>query len=87
MSQEHDPGTALDVLGRAVRSRRRSLGLTQEEVADLAGCSERFVYALEQGKATAQLGKVLDVLRVLGLGLRIAPGRGEIRHTSGTEQR
>lgn len=68
----------LDALARAVRARRQALGLTQEEVADLADCSERFVYMLERGKDTVQLAKLLQVLRILGLGLRIAPGRGEI---------
>ncbi len=68
----------LDALAGAVRARRRALGLTQEEVAELANCSERFVYMLERGKDTVQLAKLLQVLRVLGLGLRIAPGHGEI---------
>lgn len=68
----------MDVLASTLRSRRLALGLTQEDVADLAGCSERFVYALERGKTTVQLSKTLDVLRVLGLGFRIAPGRGDI---------
>jgi y4mF family transcriptional regulator len=61
-----------------VRARRRALGLTQEELAELAGCSERFVYSLEQGKESIQLGKVLDVLGVLGLGLRIERGNGTV---------
>jgi HTH-type transcriptional regulator / antitoxin HipB len=69
---------SLETLAGAVRARRQALGLTQEEVADLARCSERFVYALEHGKGTVQLTKVLDVLRVLGLSLAILPGRGEI---------
>lgn len=68
----------LTELGQEVRARRRALGLTQAELADLAGSSERFVYGLEQGKGTVQLTKLLAVLRALGLGLLIAPGNGEI---------
>ena len=71
-------------LAQQVRARRRTLGLRQEEVAELAGCSERFVYSLEQGKTTVQLGKVLDVLRVLGLGLELVPGQGTITTTNRT---
>jgi HTH-type transcriptional regulator / antitoxin HipB len=71
-------GVTLDALARAVRARRQALGLTQEEVADLADCSERFVYMVERGKGTVQLSKLLRVLGVLGLGLRIATGHGEI---------
>jgi HTH-type transcriptional regulator/antitoxin HipB len=58
----------------ALKSRRRALGLRQEEVADLAGVSERFVYALENGKQSAQLDKVLSVLSALGLHLELRRG-------------
>lgn len=65
-------------LASAVRSRRKGLGLTQEQVADLAGCSERFVYAIESGRATLRLDKVLDVLGVLGLALTVGFGGGDV---------
>lgn len=35
-----------------------------------------FVRELEQGKPTVRLDKTLDVLRVLGLELRLVSGRG-----------
>lgn len=65
-------------LGEAVRGRRAELNLTQVEVADLAGCSQRFVHTVEQGKPTLRLDKLLDLLEVLGLGLSVGPGRGWI---------
>jgi y4mF family transcriptional regulator len=68
----------VEALARAVRRRREALHLRQEEVADLAGCSERFVYALERGKSTVQLAKTLDVLGVLGLALNVVAGAGVI---------
>jgi hypothetical protein len=34
---------------------------------------------LEQGKQTVRLDKLLDVLEVLGLGLTLRPGRGDIK--------
>lgn len=58
-------------LGRQLRERRRSLRLTQDELADLAGCSPRFVRTLEVGKPSVRLDKVLDVLDVLGLDLKL----------------
>jgi HTH-type transcriptional regulator / antitoxin HipB len=72
-------------LAELVRARRRTLGLRQQEVADLAGCSERFVLSLERGKTSVQLAKVLDVLRVLGLGLEVGPGNGTITVADGTK--
>ena len=62
-------------LGASVRARRIQLQLRQEELADLAGVSERFVYAVENGKKTVQLDKVLAVLNALGLHLEIRPRR------------
>jgi y4mF family transcriptional regulator len=63
-----------------VRARRAQLHLRQDELAELAGVSERFVYALENGKRTVQLDKVLAVLNVLGLHLEIQRGAdSEIR--------
>ena len=57
-----------------VRARRRHLGLRQAELADLAGVSERFIYALESGKRSVQLDKVLNVLAALGLHLEVHRG-------------
>jgi y4mF family transcriptional regulator len=66
-------------LGEGVRARREALGLRQSELADLAGCSVRFVHTLEVGKDTVRLDKVLDVLEVLGLSLELTSGTGRIR--------
>jgi len=62
-------------LAQAVRERRRQLELRQEDLADLAGVSLRFVQALEAGKRTVQLDRVEAVLAVLGLRLRVEPVR------------
>jgi HTH-type transcriptional regulator / antitoxin HipB len=48
-------------------------------LAELAGCSERFVHTLEHGKGSVRIDKVLDVLRVLGLDLAVVAGHGSTR--------
>lgn len=53
----------------AVRAARKAHGLAQAELAGLAGTGPRFVSELERGKPSAEMGKVLDVLAVLGLRL------------------
>ncbi len=63
----------------AVRDRRKRLRLRQEELAELAGSSVRFVHTVEAGKQTLRLDKLLDVLAVLGLGLDIVRGDGSLR--------
>ena len=60
-------------LGGQVRARRRELGLRQDELADLAGVSIRFVHTLEADKPTVQLDRVRAVLDVLGLRLEVVP--------------
>jgi len=54
-------------LGRALRVRRRELGLTQEEVAGVTGVHRRVVGELERGKGTVRLEIALEVARSLGL--------------------
>jgi y4mF family transcriptional regulator len=63
-----------DAFANAVRLRRRRLGLRQDELADLAGVSERFIYALENGKPSVQLDKVVAVLSALGMHLELRRG-------------
>lgn len=62
--------TASD-LGSALRAARRRLGLTQQEVADLAGLSDRTVRDLEKGSSSPSLGAVIAVAAVLGLRLEV----------------
>ena len=61
-------------LGIAIRQRRKSLNLSQEDLSRLAECGPLFIIQLEAGKPTIQLGKVLAVLHVLGLQLRLESG-------------
>ena len=42
--------------GCAVRTFRKAKGYTQQQIADLSGCSLMFVSNLERGKETAELG-------------------------------
>lgn len=58
-------------LAAAVRARRKHLGLTQAELADIASVSARFVYDLERGKPTIALDKALLVLDAVGLAVTI----------------
>lgn len=58
-------------IGQAIRARRKLLRLTQEQVAELAGCSKPSIIAAESGKPTLRLDILFAILRVLNLHLRI----------------
>lgn len=58
------------MIGAAVRQTRKAHGLTQSQLAGLAGTGLRFVSELERGKPNVALDKVLTVLAVLGLRLQ-----------------
>lgn len=59
-------GSFATELGQLVRQRRRANGMSQEELALLAGVGRRFVSELERGKAGVRLEKVDQLLRVFG---------------------
>lgn len=60
--------TTADV-GQALKKVRKEQRLTQDDVAGLTGVSRRFIVELEGGKKTAQIGKALHVINMLGVSL------------------
>ena len=60
-------------LGAALRAQRKAQGLTLEQLSGLSGLGMRFLSELERGKATAELGKTLEVARLLGLDCFLVP--------------
>ncbi len=63
-------------LGNVIRKRRRELGYTQAFLASYAGVSASFLSELENGKETIQVGKMIDVLSLLGMDICLSK-RGE----------
>lgn len=62
-----------------VRQRRKRLGVTQQALAQMAGCGLVFVYNIEHGKPSLRFDKLLDVLSVLGLELVVTAGDSGLR--------
>ena len=58
-------------LGRMLRSRRKALGLTQQEAGDEAGVGIVFVSQVERGKETAEIGKVFSLIAALGFDVEL----------------
>lgn len=55
--------------GDGLRSRRKVLGYTQEDVASMIGTNRRFISELERGKGTSHLGAALAAAEALGLNI------------------
>ena len=53
-------------LGAFVKDKRKSVKLTQPELAEKAGVGLRFIRELEQGKESLRLDKVNQVLQLFG---------------------
>jgi len=58
-------------ISAAIKNRRKSLNLTQAECAAFCGVGNRFFSELENGKQSLHLGKVMQVLQMLGLKIQI----------------
>lgn len=56
-------------IGALIRDERIRQRLTQTDLAGLAGVGITFISQLENGKGSAELGKVLGVLTILGIDL------------------
>ena len=56
-------------LGRLIRDERKRQHMTQTELAGLSGVGITYLPQLENGKETAEIGKALNVLTMLGMDL------------------
>jgi y4mF family transcriptional regulator len=56
-------------IGRIINQKRKDDGLTLEDAAGLCGVSYAFLSALENGKETVRLNKLLQVIKCLGIEL------------------
>lgn len=71
--------SSAEEIGALVRKYRKQNGWRIEDVSGIANVGARFISEFERGKETAELGKVLKVLEVLGLEVVIRP-RGQLDH-------
>ena len=60
-------------LANFVRVKRKSVKLTQPELAEKAGVGLRFIRELEQGKESLRLDKVNQVLQLFGYQVGAVP--------------
>ena len=64
---------ALLEIGQLLKATRKSLQLTQEQVADLAGISRPRYREIEAGSSAARTTTLINIGRALGLELMLIP--------------
>mgnify|MGYP001011941085 FL=1 len=67
-----------NLIAQFVKEKRKSLKLTQVDLAEKSGVGLRFVRELEQGKETLRLDKVNQVLDLFGC--EVGPVRKEVSY-------
>ena len=60
-------------IGKLIRDTRKSMGVTQKDLALTSGTGIRFVIDLEKGKETCEIGKTLALLNTLGINMTLTP--------------
>lgn len=64
--------------GLALRKARKEAGLSQMRLAEMCGCSQRFVSEVERGKKTAELGRALKLFAALRVPVTVSTVRADM---------
>lgn len=61
----------INEIAKSVHDTRKLAGLSQQELAKLAGVGKTVVFDIEKGKETVQLNTLLKVLAVLNIQIKL----------------
>lgn len=64
-------------IANIVKNNRKFAGLSQQELARLAGVGKTVIFDIEKGKKTVQLDTLLKVLEVLNIKLKFESPAGD----------
>ena len=85
MDRKQKQNQLIKQLGKTIKSRRKHLRMSQEELALLSETSLNFICQLEAGKTTVRLNKLLEVLYALGLEFNVINGSSQISFADDVE--
>ena len=76
----------IESIGSIVRYHRKKAGLTQKQLATLAGVGKTAVFDIEKGKKTVRLNTLTAVLSILNIHLTVqGPLMDQYYHDEGSE--
>lgn len=58
-----------------IKSRRKLLGITQKDLADIAGVSSRYLYNIEKGVGNPSIETLVAIFNTLGIRMSVGVGR------------
>ena len=58
-------------IGKQIKERRKTLGITQQDLSELAGISPNTLYKIERGQANPSLRVLIKIAEVLGMELKM----------------
>ncbi|MBA3705829.1 MAG: helix-turn-helix transcriptional regulator [Bacteroidetes bacterium] len=59
------------IIGQTIKQRRKELGITQPDLAELASVSKNTLYKLERGQGNPSLDVLNKLAEVLGMELKL----------------
>lgn len=68
-----DKANIIKNIGVAIRTRRKRLGMTQQDVAEIAGLQRQTISRVEAGNDAVAVATVARVAAVVGLDLLVRP--------------
>jgi HTH-type transcriptional regulator/antitoxin HipB len=71
-------------LGTLARAHRKTRRLTLDTLSGLSNLSPKFLSEFERGKPTAEIGKVLKALKILGLEVIVRPASSTVKRNQDT---
>lgn len=59
------------LIGKIISFHRKKSGLTQKQLANIAGVGKTVVFDIEKGKSTVQLKTLLKIISVLNIKIKL----------------
>ncbi len=61
----------MDYIAKVIRWHRKKSGLTQKQLADLAGVGKTVVFDIEHGKSTVQFNTLESICQALNISIQL----------------
>jgi y4mF family transcriptional regulator len=65
-------------IGKQIKERRDTLGITQPDLAEMAGVNINTIYNIESGRGNPTIKKLSKILEILGMGITLHVRKPEL---------